>query len=129
LLIRADGAKVRRVWRFEYRLHGKESTLGFGTYPQTTIDQARRRAADAREKIEQGDDPAKLNRDKRAAQVTDASLTFGRIGAEYIQTKLRERREKTRKKHERLFGTCLAKLHTKPLSAIQTRDILASADG
>lgn len=124
LLVRTDGAALRRVWRFEYRLNGKESTLGFGTYPDVTIDEARRRAADARQKLSKGQDPAESNRAARDAVAADAANTFGRVAAEYLQVKMADKSQKTREKNEWLYR-CLERLHGRPLSQVETADIVA----
>jgi hypothetical protein len=54
LQIRPDGAAY---WMLRYRHGGKGSTHGLGTYPATTIAQAREKAAQARSVIELGLQP------------------------------------------------------------------------
>jgi hypothetical protein len=39
LLIKSDGIKR---WQFDYRFDGKQNRLGFGIYPDTTLENARR---------------------------------------------------------------------------------------
>ena len=124
LLIRADGASVRRLWRFEYRLNGKESTLGLGKYPDVTIDEARRRAADARQKLAGGHDPAAVNRAARDAVAVDAAQTFGWAAGEYLRVKMASKAQKTRDKNAWLYR-CLERLHGRPLSQVAPTDIEA----
>ncbi|NOT13767.1 MAG: tyrosine-type recombinase/integrase [Methylococcaceae bacterium] len=66
LLVKTDGTKR---WLFYYRFDGKQNTLGFGTYPDTTLENARRQAEDARKQLASGTDPADLrNKAKKAKQ-------------------------------------------------------------
>lgn len=65
---------------------------------------------------------AAIKREEREAVLSDAMQTFGRAGAEYL--KLDETKApRTASKHVWLFGK-LAKLHNRPLSSIQTLDIV-----
>ena len=36
-----------RLWRLRYKIHGRESMLGLGTYPATSLKTARARRAEA----------------------------------------------------------------------------------
>jgi integrase len=52
-------------WRFDYSLDGRRNTLSLGTYPDTTLSDARRRAEDARRLIKNGRDPSDLRKAAR----------------------------------------------------------------
>ena len=41
-------------WRLKYRLRGKENRISLGTYPQTTLQEARRKAAECKDRIAMG---------------------------------------------------------------------------
>src|SRR3954467_14846256 len=45
-------------WRFDYSIHGRRKTLSFGTYPDTTLALARRKADAARQLVAEGIDPS-----------------------------------------------------------------------
>ncbi len=47
-----------KLWRFDYRINGKRKTMAFGTYPEVSLERARAKRKDAREKIADGIDPA-----------------------------------------------------------------------
>ncbi len=51
VLINPAGGKW---WRFRYRFEGKEKLLSFGTYPDTSLKDARERREAARKLIAQG---------------------------------------------------------------------------
>jgi hypothetical protein len=54
LLVQPNGSKW---WRFRYDWDGKEKMLSMGTYPDTSLAEARKRRDEARQKIEGGTDP------------------------------------------------------------------------
>lgn len=61
LLVQPSGAKL---WRLAYRIDGKPQTASFGTYPEVTLAEARRRRDELRAGLRDGVDP----RIKRAAR-------------------------------------------------------------
>jgi hypothetical protein len=64
LMVKPDGTKR---WTFVYRLAGRQNRLGFGLYPDTSLENARRQAAEARRQIAEGVDPAQAKAGKKAA--------------------------------------------------------------
>jgi integrase len=119
LLLTANG---RRAWRFKFRFAGKENSLSFGPFPDIEIEVARERAKAARDQLRKGENPAAVKREAREAQVTDALMTFGRVAAEFL--KLDDTKAPaTARKHVWLYGQ-LAKFHGRPLSSIQTAEIV-----
>ena len=54
LLIRSSGS---RVWKYDYRLHGKRLTHTIGTYPETTVAEARGAHTSARKLVQTGTNP------------------------------------------------------------------------
>jgi integrase len=61
-----------RYWRYNYRMDGKQKTLAIGTYPETTLEQARERHTEARELLARGIDPSS---DKKAQKSLKADLS------------------------------------------------------
>ncbi|WP_020157046.1 tyrosine-type recombinase/integrase [Methylobacter marinus] len=55
LLIKPSGA---RWWRFDYSIDSKRKTLSLGTYPDTSLADARRKAEEARKLAANGIDPS-----------------------------------------------------------------------
>ncbi len=63
LLIRPDGKKW---WRLDYTHEGKRKTLSLGTYPDTGLALARRKATAARELVAAGIDPSDARKAQKA---------------------------------------------------------------
>ena len=54
LLVHPNGSKY---WRLSYRFDGKQKTLAFGIYPETTLAAAREKRAQAKQLLATGIDP------------------------------------------------------------------------
>ena len=54
-------------WRVDYRFHGKRNTLSLGTYPDTSLGLARRKADEARALLAEGKNPSDLRKAEKAS--------------------------------------------------------------
>lgn len=79
LLITPQGGKW---WRFKYSLDGKTKTISFGTYPEISLADARKRREDARKLIANGVDPGEVRKAQKAAK-TETVDTFEVIAREW----------------------------------------------
>ncbi len=61
-------AKGSKLWRFVYQFDGKRKKIAFGAYPDTTLENARRQAEEARQQIAEGIDPGALRKQAKATQ-------------------------------------------------------------
>ena len=87
VLVQPSGGKL---WRLKYRIEGREKKLGFGTYPEVSLADARKRRDDARELLAAGKDPSReKQRDKVRARI-DAGNTFTALAAEYCSKRRRD---------------------------------------
>jgi len=76
LVLRVSDAG-RRTWFYRYRLpDGRQPRLKVGTYPATSIADARARAREARKVVESGKDPAELERKAEADARAQKIKTF-----------------------------------------------------
>jgi hypothetical protein len=57
-------------WRLDYTFQGRRKTLSLGTYPDTGLALARRKADEARALVSAGEDPSAVRKAKRAAHAT-----------------------------------------------------------
>lgn len=55
-----------RYWRLDYRFNGKRQTLSLGTFPSTSLKEARRKCANTKSLIEDGIDPSHQRKIKLA---------------------------------------------------------------
>lgn len=83
LLLRPDGA---RWWRWDYRrpVTGKRNTLSLGTYPDTSLADARDRHAEARKLLAAGVDPGEHRKAEQAAGEERAANSFEVVAREWL---------------------------------------------
>jgi len=81
LQVRPDGAKY---WMLRYAIGGKESTAGLGRYPDTSLEEARKRASEARKLISEGIRPAVDRKVRIARNVAKAEATFEAVALEWL---------------------------------------------
>jgi len=79
-----------KLWRYRYRFASVEKLLSLGTFPATTLAEARARRDAARSLLEKGVDPSAQRRLDKIAAATRARNTFGAVADEYLDN-LRER--------------------------------------
>lgn len=76
LLVNSNGSKY---WRYRYRFAGRDKTLALGTYPDVTLKSARKRLAEARQRLADELDPAAVKKaTKRAQAGTDSFEAIAR---------------------------------------------------
>ena len=85
IIITSRGSKL---WRYKFRLHGKEYTYAIGKYPQVSLQQARQELAQARELVAQGINPTHARKLRQAQNTDQAQNTFATIAEEFIRTEL-----------------------------------------
>lgn len=92
LLVQPNGSKW---WRFRYDWDGKEQMLSMGTYPDTSLADARKRRDEARQKIEAGTDPGAQRRLTEGAP----ERTFQAVAQHYLAGLERKALSKKRSPH------------------------------
>ena len=79
----------RGPFRYTSPITGKRRDAGLGTYPNTTIADAREKALAMRRILDAGDDPIdQRNRERETAAVAAAALTFEKAARE-VHTELK----------------------------------------
>ncbi|MDO4709556.1 MAG: integrase arm-type DNA-binding domain-containing protein [Pseudomonadota bacterium] len=83
LLVTAKGGKW---WRLDYRrpVTGKRNTLSLGTYPETTLSEARAKREEAKKLLGDGIDPGEARAEKKAQAKHEADSTFPKIAEAWI---------------------------------------------
>jgi integrase len=122
LLVEPNG---RKSWRFRYRFARKEKMISLGSYPLTTIAEARKKRDECRALLEKGIDPSAQRREARDAEERAAHSTFGEIAAEVLANKeASEAADATMNKNRWLLETLGAPLKDRPISEITSKEIL-----
>jgi integrase len=80
LLVTPTGGKW---WRLKYRFGGKEKLLSFGTYPEVSLKDARKRRDDARKLLADGVDPGENRKAVKAAKAERAGNSFEVVAREW----------------------------------------------
>jgi len=81
-----------KLWRFRYRLAGKERSLSIGNYPLFSLADARRRRDDARRVLADGGDPAEERRAIKAEEQAQGE-TFRKVSEEWLTVRMATRSE------------------------------------
>jgi integrase len=84
LLVKGAG----RYWRLNYRHGGKRKTLALGTYPEVSLAKARKRLAEARERMADGIDPGAVKQAQKVATAVAEANTFEAVAREFFAAKV-----------------------------------------
>jgi integrase len=82
LLIAVSGG---RWWRFSYRFEHKQKTLSMGTYPDTSLRDARDKRDEARKLLAAGIDPGSNRKATKAAKAGEAANSFEIVAREWYE--------------------------------------------
>lgn len=82
LLVQPSGSKW---WRYKYRIAGKEKLLALGSYPETSLADARERHFQARKMVAAGNDPGEAKRQAKRVASTKAGNTFESVAQEWLK--------------------------------------------
>jgi integrase len=80
LLVTPTGSKL---WRLKYRFADKEKLLALGSYPETTLAEARIKRDEARKRIHEGNDPSAMRRAEKLARAATAANSLDAIAREW----------------------------------------------
>ena len=125
-------------WRFDYSLNGRRNTLSLGTYPDTGLSLARKKADEARKLVTTGVDPSDVRKETREemARHRDAKqrATAGLPPVDSFEAVAREWHSKNEptwalshssKIIRRLEQDVFPWIGSRPVSAIRPMDLLA----
>jgi len=122
LLVTPSGG---RCWRMNYRHLGKQKTLAFGTWPDTSLADARERRDSARKMLARGDDPAEQIKLERIAATVAASNSFKAVADEWLTKAEKEGRSAvTMKKLRWLLGFINESIGKRPIASISAQELL-----
>ena len=122
LLVQPSGSKW---WRYKYRFAGKEKLLALGSYPETSLMEAREQHLQARKLLAAGNDPGEAKRSAKQLVSLKAENTFESIAREWHEQN-RNQWSKTYANDvtKRLENHIFPRLGHRPLTEITTLDVL-----
>lgn len=133
LLADADGLSIEvaasgaKLWRFRYRVGGRERKISFGRYPEVSLKEARQKRDEARANLRDGIDPGAERKKAKLLAVLSAENTFAAIADEYITTKLvGEKRAAITIDKARWLVTHLAPIASLPIAEIKPNELYAA---
>jgi len=112
-----------RLWRFRYRLFGREKLLSLGAYPDVTLKRAREKRDEARKLVADGIDPSARRKAERGARAE----TFEAVAREWLELQRKALSEETIS----ILGTRLRSflypyLGNRPVGAISAQEVLGA---
>lgn len=119
-----------KLWRWKYRLLGKENRFALGSYPDLTLKEARELAETARKLVKQGLHPAQEKKLERIKAGLERANTFEAIAREWIALRDWEDITKSRrlKMLERVVFPHIGNLLAKQVVPAHILDILKRSD-
>jgi len=122
LLVHSNGSKY---FRYNYRFDGKRKTLALGTYPVTSLKEARDKRDTAKKQIDGGIDPSENKKAVKASKAESAANSFEIIAREWGSKKVNEWDDKNNRSKRMLERNIFPWLGSRPITDILPKDILA----
>uniref|UniRef100_A4XZH7 Phage integrase family protein n=1 Tax=Ectopseudomonas mendocina (strain ymp) TaxID=399739 RepID=A4XZH7_ECTM1 len=130
LEVRPNGSKL---WRYRYRLDGKENTFAIGAYPDVSLADARAERDVAREHVRAGRHPSHVRQTEKATQLAENRNTFKVVAEEWIEDRLGQRSQTYRDQCRRAFVNdvypAIGRMPMREITAAQVLAILRKMDG
>lgn len=113
-------------WRMKFRFNGKENIYSIGSYPETTLAQARRARDEARLKLKDGINPNEAKKQKKLH--ADENTLFKALAMEWMEDRKAVIKETTYLRDLSVFEKDLfPALGNMPIDQIKGKDVLACA--
>lgn len=125
VLVQPSGGKL---WRYKYRIHGREKKVALGIYPAVGLAEARNRMREARDLLAHGKDPAVEKKRRKLRAQMEADNTFSVIAAEFCAKRKRDGAKawapSTAKRCEYLLSLVSGSIGRMPITEIEPIDVL-----
>ena len=113
-------------WRMKFRFNSKENIFSIGTYPDTSLAQARRARDEARLKLKDGINPNEVKKQKKLQ--ADENTLFKALAMEWMEDQRATIKETTFRRSLSVFEKDLfPSLGHLPIDQIKGKDVLACA--
>jgi len=116
-----------KLWRFKFRLDGKEGLLSFGKYPDLSLSEARYLRDEARRKVVKGINPAAAKQAAKRAKKAKSEHTFAKFANLFLAKQLKEgKSDATIRKKEWLLRLAMDDLGDMPINDVTPQTVLAT---
>lgn len=116
-----------KLWRLDYRMHGKRKLLALGAYPEVPLLEARRKAAEARAGVARGQDPSEAKKAAKASARSASERSFSSIAAMLVEKKRKEQRAPiTLSKMQWILDKVSDTIGPRAIETITTPDIISA---
>lgn len=109
------------IWRYRYRLNGKQEKLTLGKYPDLTLKNARVKRDEAAQAAAMGASPAR--RKQVAKQAMEASMTVSQFGERFFKEVVVKDRKDVTMPRRYFDKSVVPAVGQKPLSDVTTDDV------
>lgn len=124
LEVRPNGSKY---WRMKFRYADKEKLLALGTYPITSLKEARDARNQAKKRIAQGINPSAEKQASKKALREVGKNTFEALSSEWFLTKMQDKSVSHQKRTQSLINTHLLPAFSRiPIKEITPPMVLAA---
>jgi integrase len=121
--VRPTGSKL---WRYRYRIGGKENVFAIGEYPSMSLQEARKARDDARALVKKGVHPAHARKQDLAETIEAGKETFQAICEEWLEKKKKQWTERHHTEVSRMFAAdAYPFIGNRPMRSITAHQILA----
>ena len=123
LELRPSGSKL---WRYRYRIAGKENVFAIGEYPTVSLQDARTARDDARALVKKGLHPSHARQNQLSARIDEGKATFRAISEEWLEKKRKTWTERHYDEiHRMLEADAYPHIGNRPMRSITAHDVLA----
>ncbi len=123
LLVKPTGSKL---WRWKYRVVGREKLLALGAYPEVSLTAARDATTDGRKLLANGTDPGEVRKAVKAERIEAAAVasdTFEAVAREWMARQ--DVAEVTANKTRWILETFLfPEIGRRPIAEVTARELL-----
>ena len=122
LMVKPNGSKL---WRYRYRLNGRQKPYAIGAYPEVTLAQAREQLEVARKLVKEGIDPVFHRKATKDERVAESEKTFKVLARAWIEKRRPEWSELYTKQIEDTFERhVFLMIGSRPIKSLTTADLL-----
>ena len=116
-----------KMWRYKYRINGKEKRISFGPYPTISLKDARSKHQAAKKDVIDGIDPSAKRKSEKLASTLASHNSFESIAREWLERhKTRWTQSHAKKLLSRLENDVFPWLGGRPISEIEPPELLES---